>query len=149
MAARLRSPLFAVVVLTIPFLIGAAPRPLGPITDFKLVTTTAGWVVAGNNLLWTDSAGSDWSNITPPEAKERAIHAAYFLNATTGWLLLAPLPTGSIAIATESGSQLHLLKTVNTGQSWSSTVLQLNADDLARYGGIGHVFFGLLSQKCN
>ena len=141
MTARFRALLFD--VLAIPFVTVVAlaqPKALGPIADFKLVTATAGWVAVGNNLLWTDTAGAAWSNITPPEAKERAIQATYFLNATTGWLLLSPPPTAP-SISVEHSGQLHFLKTVNTGQSWSSTVLQLDADDLARYAGVGHVFF--------
>jgi hypothetical protein len=40
-------------------------EPREPISDFKLITLSAGYVVSGDRLFWTNSAGSDWSNITP------------------------------------------------------------------------------------
>src|ERR1035441_3073944 len=75
-----------------------------PISDFKLLTPSTGWVVAGNNLLWTDSAGSSWSSITPSASKGGPIHGVFFINATSGWTLLTKSGTNDTA------GQLQLMR---------------------------------------
>src|SRR5712692_9316234 len=68
----------------------AAPRAVaasGDLLAFQLVTPSSGWALVGQQLFWTDSGGSQWSNITPLNLGPGTIRAASFADATHGWVV--------------------------------------------------------------
>ncbi|MBV9758991.1 MAG: DUF1906 domain-containing protein [Acidobacteriaceae bacterium] len=97
-------------------LAGAAPQktPLDPSTpnqqirDMHLMSESEGWVLAGQHLLWTDTAGQNWSEITPPLTGGQQIDTVYFFDAEHGWAVLhqgeiGDHPTVGIAGTTDGG----------------------------------------------
>jgi Rv2525c-like, glycoside hydrolase-like domain len=89
----------------------------------RLVAPNAGWVLAGNHLLWTSSAGFQWTDITPPAPSSRPIYGAFFLNTSQGWVLRAGTST-----------TLELARTSDGGAHWSIGAFPLRAG-AARFGG--------------
>ncbi|MBV9758993.1 MAG: hypothetical protein JO340_00370 [Acidobacteriaceae bacterium] len=101
-------------------LVKATPQktPLDPSTpnqqirDMHLMSESEGWVLAGQHLLWTDTAGQNWSEITPPLARGQQIDTVYFFDAEHGW---AVLHSGGVA----DFPTLLIASTSDGGRSWS------------------------------
>lgn len=83
-----------------------------PILSMQQVSPGQGWVLAGGRLLWKGGQAAGWRNMTPPGA--RAVLAAFFVDPQHGWVVL---PAG------EEG-RLAILKTVDGGASWQTSLLE-------------------------
>jgi photosystem II stability/assembly factor-like uncharacterized protein len=101
--------------------------PLGTqaLGQIQFVTSTEGWIVAGNGkLLHTTNAGSNWDKVVPGGLDSiefntdnlNSLPPLCFVNPTTGWI-----------IGTSGGFQQAagavLFKTTNGGTSWSKQTL--------------------------
>jgi probable HAF family extracellular repeat protein len=60
-----------------------------PIRDFKLLTSGAGWVSTGSQLLFTTDNGAHWKDISPPNPNGDSLSGVFFLDADTGWVLFS------------------------------------------------------------
>lgn len=83
-----------------------------------LVAPNVGWVASSASLFWTTDNGEHWRDITPPRPMaDEKIAAVYFLDTSTGWVLLShyeePQPRFDLAITRDSGA------------TWSVDQLQL------------------------
>lgn len=66
-------------------------------TRMGLVAAGTGWIVqnqsvgasSDDRLFWTGDDGNNWSDITPHDPASRQIAAAFFLDASHGWVLFA------------------------------------------------------------
>jgi photosystem II stability/assembly factor-like uncharacterized protein len=90
----------------------------GDLRAFQLVTPSSGWALVGQQLFWTDSGGSQWSDITPLNLGPGTIRAASFADAAHGWVV-----TTSLAASGDLG--YTLARTADGGQSWQSVPLAL------------------------
>lgn len=88
------------------------------IKDAKLTHAGAGWLVMENHLLWTDSNGRNWLDITPPLGRAEMVLSASFLDEHNGWVLAM----------TEPGRELRLWSTQSRGANWRSLVVDLPPD---------------------
>jgi Rv2525c-like, glycoside hydrolase-like domain len=93
------------------------------------LTPTTGWALAGDHLLWTSSAGFQWSDITPPPSG-RAIYGVYFRDASSGWLLRQA-----------GGTALELAATSDAGAHWSMSAFPLSPADAAHFAGAASLEF--------
>jgi photosystem II stability/assembly factor-like uncharacterized protein len=101
--------------------------PLGTtiLGDIQFVSSTEGWIVAGNGkLLHTINSGTNWSIVSPAGTDTvsfnvdnlTALSPLSFVNATTGWVI------GTLASSGASqGAALY--KTTNGGTTWSRQLL--------------------------
>jgi len=95
-----------------------------------LLAPNAGWILADNHLLWTSSAGSDWSDITPAPT-DRKIFAAFFSDISNGWILRSGANTGT----------LELARTDDGGGNWSTSDFPISREDAASFSGKAWVDF--------
>src|SRR5215469_1930042 len=98
--------------------------------DAHRMTPESGWALAGDHLLWTTSAGFQWTDITPLPTG-RGIYGVFFLNASSGWLLRQG-----------EGAALELARTTDAGARWSLTPFPLSSQDAAHFGGRATLHFG-------
>jgi len=107
----------ALALATIPAAV-AAPQ----LRSVRLLAPNTGWLLAGNHLLWTSSAGFQWTDITPaPEG--RTLYGVFFLDASHGWLLRSA-----------SAETPELARTSDGGAHWSISAFPLSAQDSAGFG---------------
>jgi photosystem II stability/assembly factor-like uncharacterized protein len=132
--------LWIATALAVPLLIGAERaaipvKPVGdsgipPVRDMHLMTPSTGWVLAGQDIYWTDTGGQSWTKITPPLEGTQRIDGAYFLDAAHGWALLHTWQT-----MTEI-PEISLALTTDGGKSWSVAPLQASQDVRRGYGNV-------------
>ena len=74
-------------------------------------------------LYWTTDNGSHWTNVTLPAVKQEQVLSLFFLNTSTGWVLLGeagdPEPTLDIASTNDAGaswSVMHVDLPVNPNE---------------------------------
>jgi photosystem II stability/assembly factor-like uncharacterized protein len=82
------------------------------------VAPGAGWVLLDQRLHWTEAAGQDWRDLTPPAVGADAILAVTFTDTQHGWLVTssdAPDPA------------YRLFRTANGGNNWDEAALALFA----------------------
>jgi len=77
-----------------------------------------GWVLADNRLLWTSSAGLQWTEITPGDSQ--AVHGVFFADTAHGWVLRSTV--GALEIARSSDG----------GKTWENAAFPLSAEDRRR-----------------
>lgn len=83
----------------------------GPIRTMHLFSSGSGWIVTGNRLLWTETWGDNWDDITPSLAEDASIDGVFFQDAH-GW---------TITHRTEQDpTELTLYTTADKGKSWSA-----------------------------
>jgi hypothetical protein len=100
------------------------------IQSFHQLTPSQGWALVNNHLLATDSAGTRWTEITPPGV-EGSIDGVFFLNRATGW-----------AVISGSGDTLRLAATSDGGASWTITGLGAATGEAGfNYGGAATISF--------
>jgi hypothetical protein len=105
------------------------------IRSFHQLTPSQGWALVNNHLLATDSAGTRWTDITPP-AVEGGIDGVFFLNRATGW-----------AVISRSGESPRFASTVDGGASWMITGLPVaHSGTNFNYGGIATIGFADSTQ---
>jgi len=93
---------------------GSRPSRTGSVSSMKLLAPNVGWALSTPRLLWTDSGGASWEDITPPVPKNGRIGTVFFLDTRSGWALLAH---GEPDIP--GGLQFDLASTDNAGATWS------------------------------
>ncbi len=105
----------------------AAAPALAGIDAFSPVSANAGWLLSGQHLYWTQSAGQSWADITPPDLAGLAIQAVTFLDVNTGWAVLA-------GAGADGEPQYRLMRTLDGGRVWQPFDLALFApgDDAAQ-----------------
>lgn len=96
----------------------------GGILDFGPVSERSGWLLAGRQLYWTDTAGTTWRDITPDGIEEAQAAAAAFTQDGRGWLVSAAADATGVARYT-------LARTEDRGQTWQQAALALFADSEA------------------
>ncbi len=137
---RTCNTMFALAILLILCLSTTAPAQLfsnGSIASMRLLTADIGWAATKDRLFWTTNAGNEWKDITPPTARRGGIASVFFLDISTGWVLLARPDQAADA------SQIDLASTINAGTSWSIEPVTIpnfnpNATEL---GGGARIFF--------
>jgi photosystem II stability/assembly factor-like uncharacterized protein len=98
--------------------------------SMQFVSATEGWIsLFSKQLLHTTNAGITWNLVDPnPAYSSKGIDTPgkrlCFINSSTGWVL----KTLTNIDGDSMGAILY--KTVNSGASWTSTVLSNNADDV-------------------
>ena len=82
------------------------------IQSIKLLTANTGWAASDQRLFWTDDNGGNWKDITPRTPNSPKIASVFFLDTSTGWVLLSHL--------TESDDLpiFDLASTTNAGKDW-------------------------------
>lgn len=103
------------------------------IRSFRRIGATAGWLLLDHRLLWTTSGGEQWTDITPASPVESLLDGAFFLDTSTGWLMLRQAG---------GGPRLYLAQTNNTGKTWTVKPFpDLDSDDGRAYSGSVYVDF--------
>jgi len=73
----------------------------------QMLAPGVGYLAEGGRLYWTSDNGSHWANVTPPPVRQEQVLSVFFLNASTGWVLLGEHddpPTFDIAFTRDSGA---------------------------------------------
>jgi probable HAF family extracellular repeat protein len=109
----------------------------GRLESVKLLTQEVGWAATRTHLFWTANDGKQWNDITPqPAIPGEIVSAVFFLDASTGWALLA----GS----DDAGrNRFDLASTLDSGAHWSLS--RVNTSGLtpaeASLTGDGYMYF--------
>jgi photosystem II stability/assembly factor-like uncharacterized protein len=141
---RLEQICVAVLALTLFPVAASASQSVGPPTqtndqvrDMGLVSPKTGWALVGQQLFWTVDNGDRWKKVTPQTASPLRIDSAFFLNASSGWLVLSQGEPN-----TQGGIQLSLASTEDAGQSWKLSAIKKAIDaDLRNYARGESIFF--------
>ncbi len=105
-----------------------------PIRDMHLMTGSEGWVLAGEQILWTDTAGQAWTDITPALATGQLIDTVYFFDSDHGWAVLHSAPNASLPV-------ISVAITANGGTSWSVAAFPADTFLLEGYANGGNLSF--------
>jgi len=85
---------------------------------FDLISPDEGWLLTGQRLYWTSTAGQSWTEITPAELDQSTIQAVTFLDSQQGWMILTQdEPNGAVEYA--------LARTSDGGRTWHTDRLSL------------------------
>ncbi len=109
---------------------------MGQQNSLRLLTPNVGWTLWDSRLLWTETDGRQWRDISPAGSKGYGISAVFFLDASHGWVLLASPDARS------DGSQLRIVSTSNSGLTWSDQEIKLPERILSTLDGSGEITFG-------
>ena len=102
-----------------PTQIAKMPVVALPIRDFKLLTSGAGWVSTGSQLLFTTDNGAHWKDISPPNPNGDSLSGVFFLDANTGWLLYATATDDTTPDGQPIDYYTHIFATTDGGSSWT------------------------------
>ena len=94
------------------------PASAEQVQRMKLLTAQTGWVQVGQRLDWTTDGGAHWTDITPLTPAKESISSVFFLDISTGWVLL-------LSADKEDRAVFDLASTTNSGADWSVTRLRL------------------------
>ena len=83
------------------------------IQRMQLLPSGQGWLLAGQRLLWTENAASQWRDITPGSAFAEPLLAAHFVDESLGWLVSGADASGDLVV--------H--QTTDGGNSWQSSTI--------------------------
>jgi photosystem II stability/assembly factor-like uncharacterized protein len=111
----------------------------------KLLSASEGWVLSGTlgrrTLLWTTTAGREWTEITPPAAQcvSTAIRSAFFLNTHLGWALFDRYRN----FQDDALEEIDLASTRDSGTTWSTMPVKIPAEytDKKALRGSGSLYF--------
>lgn len=95
----------------------------GQIVDMKLLTADAGWASTNDQLFWTTDGGAQWKDITPQTKNKRSIDSVFFLDTSTGWVLLVS-DVNAVVNGVDEPS-LDLAATNDAGQHWTITPVRV------------------------
>ena len=100
-------------------------NPAGPaISAMDLLTSTEGWVLVEDRLLWTKDGGTSWQEITPQAKEQSQILGVFFLDPDSGWLVRR-------SISTDRGAMLSVLSTADSGLNWKENpILDFDNEDV-------------------
>ena len=98
--------------------------PADGIVGAHLMTAASGWVWKVRHILWTNTAGRTWSDITPPLKANQNIDGVYFLDADHGWAELQD--NGIVTDTPELPDSLlvSVAATADGGKSWSEVSIE-------------------------
>jgi len=89
------------------------------ITALKQIAPGVGWVIADEQLLWTDSDGAVWWDITPPRPAIgglSTVYAFYALDSRHLWAATLDTPPYLLEVP----FTMRLFRTTNGGHTWSN-----------------------------
>jgi len=104
---RMTARIVRVVLVGLSFCLSSSAQ----ITSMKLLTPQVGWAANGQSLFWTADGGTHWKDITPQTTVKEVISSVFFLDASTGWVLLAHGDQDDRAI-------FDLASTTDSGANW-------------------------------
>ncbi len=84
---------------------------IAPISDFQFVSETHGWVLAGNQLWWSENGGSSWREVTPPV--DGQLWTASFIDEQHGFAVLS-------SIDELFTTYIYLASTDDSGNNWQT-----------------------------
>src|SRR5579871_1936462 len=68
----------------------ASAQQAGRIESMELLAPNVGWAATKSHLFWTADGGAQWKDITPKLNHNRQmVSSVFFLDASTGWVLLS------------------------------------------------------------
>lgn len=105
------------------------PTAPGSVRDMHLIGPGTGWVLTGQQILWTDNNGQTWTDITPPLESPQQIDSLYFLDSQHGWALLH-----SPWIDQADAPEIHVALTADGGRDWSTVSLNASLFVRQSYG---------------
>ncbi|MGW8226494.1 MAG: glycoside hydrolase domain-containing protein [Anaerolineales bacterium] len=115
---------------------------VSPISDalsgMQMLTASTGWVLRGDQLLWTADGGSTWQDISPINTSQGELLGVHFLNADQGWVAARQIgENGAISIS------VH--QTNDGGSEWSeATINEFSASEVME---IESAWFEFLDQQ--
>jgi probable HAF family extracellular repeat protein len=87
------------------------------VKSMKLLTAQIGWAATNDHLFWTTDDGAHWKDITPKlNHKWQAISSVFFLDASTGWVLLNCADRRD---KTFDDTCFEVASTADAGNNWS------------------------------
>jgi len=86
------------------------------LNSMKLLARKTGWAWSGNHLYWTTDNGAQWKDIAPPMPKDEWLGGVFFLDTSTGWVVLARPGKND-----DDEPQLRVAFTHDAGASWSNS----------------------------
>lgn len=92
------------------------------IRDLQLLSTSEGWVLKEDQLLWTSDGGSSWEDISPGFEAPVLILGATFLDTEQGWLV-------GRDETNEQYQPLEVLSTIDGGATWQSNALPISTQE--------------------
>ena len=107
----------------------------GSLRSMGLLTPETGWALT-DRLLWTTDGGIHWKDITP-RVKSHQIAAVFFLDTSTGWMLLARTTDSNDALL-----GFDVASTVDSGADWTVTPVRISSNtDFSAWGNSARVDF--------
>jgi photosystem II stability/assembly factor-like uncharacterized protein len=107
------------IMLTICLCVSASAQEGGGIESTKLLAPDVGWAATNKKLFWTTDGGAQWKDITPKQDhKKQSVSSVFFLNSSTGWVLLSCSDGGDSAV---DNTCFDLASTADAGETWSVT----------------------------
>jgi len=97
---------------------GSSAQP--SVRSMQLVTTTHGWVLTSERLLWSAGTQASSRDITPAREEATKLKAVFFLDSLRGW---AVAQAGRSTEATD----FTVFRTVDGGESWRSGAVAASA----------------------
>ena len=106
------------------------------IRDTRMLDSATGWVLVGNRLLLTRTAGEAWDDITPQWKSSQAIDGIFFRDNSAGWVVLHD------SSQPDPERQLEVASTFNAGQTWRMDAFPSSPDDkMVNYANVAHLDF--------
>ncbi len=81
------------------------------VKSMQPLSSHEGWVLRGDQLLWTDDRGESWQDITPNIEEFGQIIGVAFLDNKQGWMVTQENATDQIG-------SISLIKTEDSGSTW-------------------------------
>ena len=102
--------LLQLLVLAVTLTTLGATAAAGEIRSFHQLTPSQGWVLTNNHLLFTDSAGTQWTEISPATAGN--MDGVLFLDRASGWAVISTSDPAT-------GLVPRIARTTDGGAHWS------------------------------
>jgi len=99
----------------------------GRLETMKLLTSNAGWASTAHRVFRTADGGAHWRDITPETKVENQVASVFFLDSSTGWVLLSQ--------PAEARTRFLVAATTNGGESWSINPVPTPESDIQLASG--------------
>jgi len=116
-------------LLTLALPSPAQSAPSTAIQSFKLVADQSGFVLANNRLFWTDTTGTQWTEITPPTQTPSSFSGVFFRPNGNGWALES------------SATMFSIARTTDKGAHWTTTTIASPFTDAQTFNGHASTYF--------